>query len=228
MKTTFTKVAVATVIAGTTLFGGTASAATKDEVKATERYTALKNGMTIEQTAKIIYGKDYKKQLTKKNGSTVFKKKEDYSTNEEAQKSITYNFFNEKTYSDSTGLVFMTKKNSSIYRLTVKSLGLSRSDSVTGFRESKMKLLKGKKIKSGMTEKQLDGILSGKGLGEWTSLATIDLTSIQTKKELDLGLGVKGYKKIYVFPTSTSKRKYVVMDYDFEKKIYTVTSQSTY
>lgn len=69
-----------------------------------------------------------------------------------------------------------------------------------------------------MTEKQLDGIISGKGLGEWTSLATIDLTSIQTKKELDLGLGVKGYKKIYVFPTSTSKRKYFVMDYNFEKK----------
>lgn len=81
MKSTFTKVAVATVLTGTTLFGGAASAATKDEVKATERYTALKNGMTIEQTAKVIYGKDYKKQLTKKNGSTVFKKKEDYSTN---------------------------------------------------------------------------------------------------------------------------------------------------
>ena len=122
----------------------------------------------------------------------------------------------------------MTKENSSIYRLTVKSLGLSRSDSATGFRESNRKLVKGKKIKNGMTEKQLDEILSGKGLGEWTSVATTDWTSIQTKRKLNLGLGVKGYKKIYVFPTSTSKRKYVIMDYDFKKETYTVTSQSTY
>lgn len=76
MKTTFTKVAVATVIAGTTLFGGVASAATKDETKVTDRYTALKAGMTIEQAAKVIYGKEYKKQLTKKSGSTVLKKKQ--------------------------------------------------------------------------------------------------------------------------------------------------------
>ncbi len=43
MKTTFTKVAVATVIAGTTLFGGAASAATKDETKVTDRYR-IKSG----------------------------------------------------------------------------------------------------------------------------------------------------------------------------------------
>lgn len=35
METTFTKVAVATVIAGSTLFSGTAFAATKNETKAT-------------------------------------------------------------------------------------------------------------------------------------------------------------------------------------------------
>ncbi len=85
----------------------------------------------------------------------------------------------------------MTKKNSSVYRLTGKSLDLFRVDSYSGARESKMKLLKGKKIKTGMTEKQLDAVLSGSGLGEWTGVDSIDWTSIQTKQELDYGLGIK-------------------------------------
>lgn len=227
MKMTFTKVALATVLAGTTLFGGAASAATKDETKATDRYTALKAGMTIEQAAKVIYGKDYKKQLTKKNGSTVLKKKADSTSTTNGQKATFYTFVNEKTYMDTTGLMFMTKKKSSIYLLTSKTVSLLRFDSATGFRESKMKLMKGKKIKNGMTEKQLDSILSGKGLGEWTSLTTVDWTPVQTKQELDLGLGVKGYTKWYVFPTSTSQRKYVIMDYDFKKKTYKVASQTS-
>ncbi len=94
MKSTFTKVAVAAVIAGTTLFGGVASAATKEEVKATDRYSALKNGMTIEQAAKVIYGKDYKKQVMTKNGSKVLKLKEEMKYTEDGQKTIVYGLYN--------------------------------------------------------------------------------------------------------------------------------------
>ena len=43
MKSTFTKVAVATVIAGSALFSETASAATKVEITATNQFEALKN-----------------------------------------------------------------------------------------------------------------------------------------------------------------------------------------
>lgn len=227
MKTTFTKVAVATVLAGTTLFGGVASAATKDETKVTDRYTALKAGMTIEQAAKVIYGKDYKKQLTKKSGSTVLKKKAEFTTVSQGQKTTTYAFSDEKNFTNMSVFQFMTKKNSSVYRLTGKSLDLFRVDSYSGARESKMKLLKGKKIKTGMTEKQLDAVLSGSGLGEWTGVDSIDWTSIQTKQELDYGLGIKALSKTYVFPTSTTQRKLVIMNYDYEKKTYKVGSQTS-
>lgn len=63
MNTTFMKITVATIIAGSTLFSGTASAATKVETTATNQYTALKAGMTMEQVAKVLYGKDYKKTI---------------------------------------------------------------------------------------------------------------------------------------------------------------------
>ncbi|WP_051656305.1 MULTISPECIES: hypothetical protein [Exiguobacterium] len=110
MKMTFTKVTVATVLAGTTLFGGAASAATKDETKVTDRYTALKAGMTIEQAAKVIYGKDYKKQLTKKSGSTVLKKKAEFTTVSQGQKTTAYTFSDEKNFTNISVFQFMTKK----------------------------------------------------------------------------------------------------------------------
>lgn len=227
MKTTFTKVAVATILAGTTLFGGAASAATKDEIKVTDRYTALKAGMTIEQAAKVIYGKEYKKQLTKKGSSTVLKKKAELTTSSQGQKTTVYAFSDEKNFTNVSVFHFMTKKNSSVYRLTGKSLDLYRADSYTGARESKMKLMKGKKIKTEMTEKQLDAVLSGSGLGEWTGVDAIDWTSIQSKQELDYGLGIKSLSKTYVFPTSTKQRKLVILNYDYEKKTYTVSSQTS-
>ena len=227
MKMTFTKVAVASVLAGTTLFGGAASAATKDETKVTDRYTALKPGMTIEQAAKVIYGKAYKKQLTKKGSSTVLKKKAELTTSSQGQKTTVYAFADEKNFTNMSVFQFMTKKNSSVYRLTGKSLDLYRAESYTGARESKMKLLKGKKIKTGMTEKQLDAVLSGSGLGEWTGVDAIDWTSIQSKQELDYGLGIKSLSKTYVFPTSTKQRKLVILNYDYEKKTYKVASQTS-
>ena len=45
-----------------------------------------------------------------------------------------------------------------------------------------MKLAKGAKIKKGMTEKQLDGVLTGKGLGRMEGLETIDIQLSQTSR----------------------------------------------
>lgn len=229
MTTTFGKLTIAALIAGSTLIAGTAEAATKQETKVTTQFKTLKNGMTIEQAAKVLYGKDYKKQLTKKNGMTVLKQKAEATSTTQGQKTTIYSFYDKKEIvpSDITTLMFMTKKNSSVYRLTSKSLDLFR-DSSTGARESKMKLAKGAKIKTGMTEKQLDGVLSGKGLGEWTGLDSIDMTSVQTKQEIDLGLAIKSEFKTYVFPTSTKQKKFVMLEYNAKKKTYVVSNQMSY
>jgi hypothetical protein len=90
-----------------------------------------------------------------------------------------------------------------------------------------MKLTKGSKIKLGMTVKQLDNILSGKGLGEWTSLYNVDWTSVQTKQELELGLMVKGPMITYVFPTANGQRKMVILSYDIDKQQYIVDVETT-
>lgn len=228
MKTTFTKVAVATVLAGTTLFGGAASAATKEEVKATDRYSALKNGMTIEQAAKVIYGKDYKKQVMTKNGSKVLKLKEEMKYTEDGQKTIVYGLYNRQSYvpSDVTGLMFTTKKKDSVYRLTLKQIDLFR-DTKSGYRESTRQLVKGKKFSKGMNEKQVDAILTGSGLGEWSSLNAVDMTFVQPKKEVDAGFGIKMNLKTYVFKTSASQRKLVSFVYDTKKKMYVIESTKT-
>jgi hypothetical protein len=88
MNTTFIKITVATIIAGSTLFSGTTSAAKIVETAATNQYSALKAGMTMDQVAKVLYGKDYKKQLTTKNGSQVLNTKEEFTDVEEKRKEI--------------------------------------------------------------------------------------------------------------------------------------------
>ncbi|WP_214766955.1 MULTISPECIES: hypothetical protein [unclassified Exiguobacterium] len=228
MKTTFAKLTLATLIAGSTLIAGTAEAATTTETKATTQYNALTPGMTIAQAAKVIYGKDYKKQLTKKGSSTVLKQKAEATSTSQGQKMTSYSFYNKKSLlaQPVTSLIFMTKKNDSVYRLTVKGVNMFR-DTTTGVRESKMKLAKGAKIKTGMTEQQLDAILSGKGLGEWMGHVTTDMTSVQSKQELELGLGIQGKSKTYVFPTATKTNKLVMLDYNAKKKTYVVSWQES-
>lgn len=224
MKTTFTKLAVVAVIAGSTLFSGTASAATKVETTATNQYMALKAGMTMEQAAKVLYGKSYKTQLIKKNGSTMLKKKAATSSNGEGQKIANYQFFDTKAKVPpvTTDLTFVTKKKDPVYRLAMKVINIT-ADTKLEARESKMQLVKGAKLKEGMTEKQLDAVLTGKGLGDWMTLMTFDFTSIATKKEIKDGIAGPASIKSYVFQTTDPKKRMVVtLEYNTKKKVFEV------
>lgn len=229
MNTTFMKITVATIIAGSTLFSGTAFAATKVETTATNQYTALKAGMTMEQVAKVLYGKDYKKQLTTKSGSQVLKTKEEFKDVEDKHKEIYYEIYDRKAKIPPTlmSLGFMTKKNDSVYRLISKQVEMGRN-TYSEYRESTRKLNAGAKIKTGMTEKQLDGVLSGSGLGEWAGLSEGDARSVFSTKE------IKEYKiethkgKLYVFQKSTKSRVYVEMSYDTKKKTYVIENHETF
>lgn len=228
MKTTFMKITVATIIAGSTLFSGTTSAATKVETAATNQYTALKAGMTMEQVAKVLYGKDYKKQLTTKSGSQVLKMKEAFKITEDHRKEIYYEIYDPKAKIPPTemSLGFMTKKNDSVYRLILKQIETGRK-MYSEYRESTRKLNAGAKIKTGMTEKQLDGVLSGSGLGEWAGLIEGDTRSVFSAKEIKDDK-IEAYKgKFYVFQKSTKSRIYVDLAYDAKKKTYVVEGHET-
>ncbi|OIN66792.1 hypothetical protein BLD48_08725 [Exiguobacterium sp. KRL4] len=224
MTTTFGKLTIAALIAGSTLIAGTAEAATKEETQATVQFEALKPGMTMEQVAKVLYGKSYKTQLTKKDGSTMLKKKPEFSDKEDGQKFVAYDFHDTKvkvapTY---TSLSFVTKSKDSVYRLTSRMIEVTAKTKL-GVRESKMQLTKGAKLTEGMTEKQLDAVLTGKGLGEWMDWGHFDYSTVASKADIKLGLADPVMMKSYVFQTTDPKKRMVVsMDYNFKKKIYEV------
>ncbi len=67
---------------------GTVSAATKAETLATSQYKGLKNGMTMQQVAQVLYGKSYQKHLKKRNGSTVLKLPINFEGDEEGHKQL--------------------------------------------------------------------------------------------------------------------------------------------
>ncbi|WP_290752890.1 MULTISPECIES: hypothetical protein [unclassified Exiguobacterium] len=207
----------------------TVSAATKAEAIATKQYRALKPGMTVEQVAKVLYGKTYKKQLKMKNGSQVLRLNTEIEMEEWDRNVLLYDLVNRKVeFPSAIGvLMFMTETGGTKYRLTMKQMEFKR-DTAAGFRTSDRKLVKGAKIKNGLTEQQVDRLLTGKGLGAFGTLGQADTTSVLGKTEVKAGKATIIHTKSYVFPTATNQWQYVFFIYDAKKKTYRVESHDRY
>lgn len=207
---------------------GTVSAATKAEALATKQYKGLQTGMTVEQVAKVLYGKSYKQQLKTRKGSTVLKLPINVEENSEGHKQLIQTMSDETKHSSPVRLMlqFMTKQKSTSYRLVTKVLFIERKTETT-YRESTRTLLKDVTLKKGMTEKQLDAKLTGKGLGNWTMLGRFDTTSAYTKAEQKNGYSVDFQVKQYVFKVTNNKWKYVELMYDKQAKTYEISDMRT-
>ena len=214
------------------LFGlfvpGTVSAATKAETLATSQYKDLKNGMTMQQVAQVLYGKSYQKHLKKRNGSTVLKLPINFEGDEDGHKQLIHVLSDSTTTHPPTELVlqFMTKHKSTKYRLVTKGLFIERKTK-TGYRESTRKLVKGAVLQNGMTEKELDAKLTGKGLGNWTMLGHMDTASAYTLDEQKRGFAEVSRIKEYVFKSTTNKWKHVELTYNEQAKTYEISDMRT-
>lgn len=207
---------------------GTVSAATKAETLATSQYKGLKNGMTMQQVAQVLYGKSYQKHLKKRNGSTVLKLPINFEGDEEGHKQLIHVLSDSATPHLPTELVlqFMTKEKSAKYRLVTKGLFIERKTK-TGYRESTRSLVKGAALQNGMTEKELDAKLMGKGLGNWTMLGHMDTASAYTLDEQKRGFAEVSRIKEYVFKSTTNKWKHVELTYNEQKRTYQVSNIRT-
>lgn len=207
---------------------GIVSAATKAETLATSQYKGLKNGMTMQQVAQVLYGKSYQKHLKKRNGSTVLKLPINFEGDEEGHKQLIHVLSDSATPHLPTELVlqFMTKEKSAKYRLVTKGLFIERKTK-TGYRESTRSLVKGAALQNGMTEKELDAKLMGKGLGNWTMLGHMDTASAYTLDEQKRGFAEVSRIKEYVFKSTTNKWKHVELTYNEQKRTYQVSNIRT-
>ncbi|MEK4649054.1 hypothetical protein MKY22_14105 [Exiguobacterium sp. FSL W8-0210] len=207
---------------------GTVSAATKAETLATTQYKGLKNGMTMEQVAQVLYGKSYQKHLKKRNGSTVLKLPINFEGDEEGHKQLIHVLSDSTTTHPPTELVlqFMTKQKSTKYRLVTKGLFIERKTK-TGYRESTRSLVKGAALQNGMTEKELDAKLTGKDLGNWTMLGHMDTASAYTLDEQKRGFAEVSRIKEYVFKSTIDKWKHVELTYNEQAKTYEISDMRT-
>ncbi len=89
-------------------------------------------------------------------------------------------------------------------------------------------MIKGAKIKNGMTEQQVDRVLTGKGLGTFGTLGHVDTTSVLRKKEVKAGKQRSFIRNHTFFPTATNKWQYIFFIYDTKKKAYRVEDHSQY
>ncbi|MGN7851908.1 hypothetical protein [Exiguobacterium sp. 22311] len=198
------------------LSSGTVSAATKNEQQFTDSLKNYSFGMTVTEFAKQMYGKSYQKYLTKKNGSTVLKHDVKKVISEESVDSLQY-FFYDQTKQEPMHvmqIMFMKKPKNKLYRLVFKGVDMKRDKTV---RQSTKQLMTGKRIWFNMTVKQVDAVLTGKGLGDWMTWAVIDYRSVFSKQELK-NIGFENAKvKIYIFQTDNKKKQKRVRVHDTGK-----------
>lgn len=198
------------------LSSGSVSAATKNEQKFTDSLNNYQFGMTVTEFAKQMYGKSYQKYLTKKNGSIVLKHDVKKVISEEYVDSLQYFFFDQTKQEPMhvMQIMFMKKPKDKLYRLVFKGVDMKRDKTV---RQSTKQLMTGKRIRFEMTTKQVDAVLTGKGLGDWMTWAVMDYSSIFSKRELkNIGFG-NAKVKIYIFQTDKKKKQKRVRMYDTGK-----------
>lgn len=182
----------------------------------------------MQQVAQVLYGKSYQKHLKKRNGSTVLKLPINFEGDEEGHKQLIHVLSDSTTTHPPTELVlqFMTKQKGTKYRLVTKGLFIERKTK-TGYRESTRSLVKGAALQNGMTEKELDAKLTGKGLGNWTMLGHMDTASAYTLDEQKRGFAEVSRIKEYVFKSTTNKWKHVELTYSEQKRTYEISDVRT-
>lgn len=197
-----------------------ASAASKEY----EVYKEIKPGMTLTETAKLIYGKTYKSHLKKEYGFTIFSKKPLYRDIWEENRNYEFGFYShdkksKSSYTYHINLGFFTKPDSKNLYVGWKSYAPKNP--------STKKFYKGKKPTYGMTIIQIDKILSGKGLGVFDSVSMEDLRGfglvdqnneeITFEKESWIDYNAKSY---------TGKKSYLMsFKYDYKKQTYIYTKK---
>jgi len=208
---------------GVLCFSGTleGQAASKEALQIKQAYKALKFGMTLTEVAKTIYGKEYRKYIKKQNGSVVFTKKSGTTGNEQGYRSLGYVLDRpSKNLPTTTLLEFSTKQYQKTYYLTQKAL-YYQADTENGLYENSRTLMKPASLRHGMTEKQLDQLVSGKKLGQVSMYWSWNVSPVIKKSPMKTG----SYK-IYQFHRPHSKKMQVVaLSYNKQKKRYEVDTE---
>ena len=208
---------------GVLCFSGTleGQAASKEALQIKQAYKALKFGMTLTEVAKTIYGKEYRKYIKKQNGSVIFTKKPGTTDNEQGYRSLGYVLDRpSKNLPTTTLLEFSTKQHQKTYYLTQKAL-YYQADTENGLYENSRTLMKPASLRHGMTEKQLDQLVSGKKLGQVSMYWSWNVSSVIKKSPMKTGR-----YKIYQFHRPYSKKMQVVtLSYNKQKKRYEVDTE---
>lgn len=214
---------VCVFLIGVLCFSGTleGQAASKEVLQIKQAYKAFKFGMTLTEVAKTIYGTEYRKYIKKQNGRVVFTKKMETTGNEQGYRSLGYVLDRpSKNLPTTTFLEFSTKQHQKTYYLTQKAL-YYQADTENGLYENSRTLMKPASLRYGMTEKQLDQLVSGKKLGQVSMYWSWNVSPVIKKSPMK-----RGRYKIYQFHRPHSKKiEVVILSYNTQKKRYEVDTE---
>jgi len=215
------KLIVLVIIAMSVLIPNTISAASKEALQIKQEYKTLKFGMTLTEVAKTMYGKEYRKYIKKKDGRFVFTKKPGTTGNEQGYRSLGYVLDRpSKNLPTTTLLEFSTKQHQKTYYLTQKAL-YYQGDTENGLYENSRTVVKPSALRHGMTEKQLNQLVTGKKLGQVSMYLSWNVSSVIKKSPMK-----NGRYKIYQFHRPHSKKMQVVtLSYNTKKKRYEVDTE---
>lgn len=171
-------------------------------------YKKIHLGMTATEVSKVLYGKKYKSHIKKENG--IITLKDSFSRREIQKHYKLYDFaffpFDAKDnswYSHRMNFVLKTKLNGKILFVAEKDFAMDHP--------SERRLHKGKTVKEGMTYKQVDKVIYGKGLGNFVTHFTSDYSE----------LGENEYHSKMTYSPKRSVLQYFYRSYDGKKLYHT-------
>lgn len=195
-----------------------------------DKFKKLKMNSSIESVAKVLYGKSYKKKVCDRSEDDLDNIKVDLLCDEEMFDSnvfytngklryLNYNFylFPDKPFPQDSktrlNLTFKSNDKSKDLRLVEKTW----YDSSVG---NTQKVYNSKKIKAGMTKKQLDAIMTGKGIGNYDTITYADYSKVAYQEGKKAPVFYSQYK-VYSY-TSFNQNMDVLyfydMEYDYKEK----------
>lgn len=195
-----------------------------------EQFKKLKMNSSVVDVSKVIYGKKYKSNLCDYNydlNLLCFDQMESHNKRYKNGKIRYYNYtfkFFEEINSDYTGFNFRME-------LKFKSKDKSKSLKLVEKRWEDFDVVNmhnvynNKKIKAGMTTKQIDLVTVGKGIGKYEAIKYSDYSKVGFQKGDRRPQFYDPYKTLYY--TTMNQRLDVLykyqMEYDYKKKSYIAT-----
>lgn len=194
-----------------------------------EQFKKIKMNSSVESVSKVLYGKSYKKKICDRYEDDLdnievnllcyeemFESNVFYKNGKLRYLKYSFDLFPDKPFPQDSrprmGLTFKSNDKSKVLKLVEKYW---YDSSVT----NTQKVINNKRIKTGMTKRQLDSIMTGKGIGKYSTQTYVDYSKIAYQEGNTSPIFYSQYKVYSYVALSQNMNILYLYDMEYDNKL---------